>query len=160
MWKQDKISKNPLQFDTSLSIKIRQLTDQMLTPGNQLHGIPASMSVKEWQVISVLAKYGKMTNKELCHVIKQGHVAISRVVKSLKKQSLIETQPSATDRRNVEIQLSDEGLTLHDEIVPKRIKLNADIDNGLTPEERVVFLSLIQKLEKHVQELNNVTDEN
>ena len=156
--KQDRISKTPLNFDRYLSIKIRLLTEQMLTPGNQLHGIPESMSVKEWQVIAVLAKFGKMTNKELCHFIKQGHVAISRVVTKLKEQSLIESQQSESDRRSVEIQLTDEGLAFHDEIVPKRLKLNNDIDNGLTREERVIFLALIQKLEKHVQFLNNATE--
>ncbi len=146
-------SKTPLLFDTSISIKIRQLTDQMLTPGNQLHAIPESMSVKEWQVIAVLAKFGKMTNKELCEYIKQTHVAISRVVKQLKKQQLVETEPSEMDKRKVEIILTDKGLSLHDEIVPKRLKLNDEIDNGLTPDERTTFLMLIAKLEKHVQSL-------
>lgn len=153
--KQGKTSKTPLHFDTSISIKIRQLTDQMLTPGKQLHGIPEHMSVKEWQVLAVLANFGKMTNKELCQFIKQGHVAISRVVKKLKRQLLIETKQSETDRRSVEIELTDKGLSLHDEIVPKRLKLNIEIDNGLTADEKTTFLTLIQKLESHVQRLNS-----
>lgn len=157
--KKGKISNTPLHFDTSLSIKIRQLTDQMLTPGNQLHGIPDSMSVKEWQVLAVLAKFGKMTNKELCQYIKQGHVTISRVVKNLKRQQLIETKQSEVDRRKVEIELTDQGLSLHDEIAPKRLKLNIEIDNGLTPDERTTFLMLIQKLESHVQYLNSANEE-
>lgn len=155
---QIRISKTPLHFDTSLSIKIRLLTDQMLAPGSLLHGIPESMSVKEWQVIAVLAKFGKMTNKELCQYMKQRHVAISRVVKKLKKQLIIESQPSEADRRNVEIQLTEKGLDLHDEIVPKRIKLNIDIDNGLTPKERVTFSKLIHKLDQHIQYLNNTSE--
>jgi DNA-binding MarR family transcriptional regulator len=154
-----KISKTPLNFDTSISIKIRQLTDQMLTPGNQLHGIPESMSVKEWQVIAVLAKFGKMTNKELCQYIKQGHVAISRVIKKLKRQLLVETKQSESDRRKVEIELTNQGLELHDQISPKRLKLNIEIDNGLTPDERVTFLALIQKLENHVQHINNENED-
>ena len=157
--KQGKTSKTPLHFDTSISIKIMKLTDQMLTPGKQLHGIPESMSVKEWQVIAVLAKFGQMTNKELCQYIKQGHVAISRVVKTLKRQLLIQTKQSETDRRNVEIELTNKGLSLHDEIVPKRIKLHIDIDNGLTTDERATFLMLIQKLESHVQHLNSANEE-
>lgn len=156
---QSRISKTPLHFDTSLSIKVKLLTDQMLAPGRLLHGIPESMSVKEWQVIAVLAKFGKMTNKDICQYMKQGHVAISRVVKNLKKQLIIESKPSETDRRSVEIQLTEIGLALHDEIVPKRIKLNIDIDNGLTPEERVTFSKLIHKLDQHIQCLNNSSEE-
>ena len=157
--KQGKTSKSPLHFDTSLSIKIRLLADQMLSPGNQLHGIPGSMTVSEWAIIAVLAKFGKMTNKELCQSLRQGHVAISRVVKTLKRQLIIETKQSETDRRNVEIELTDKGLSLHDEIVPKRLKLNVEIDNGLTSDERATFLILIQKLESHVQHLNSATQE-
>ena len=148
-------SRNPMPFDSFISVQINRLAGLIFSPDNQMKGLPNNLTVREWQVIATLGAFGKMTNKEINTFVRLDHVAVSRAIKSLKTKGIIETQQSDFDKRSTQIQLTESGLALHDNIVPQRVKINAAIDEGLTAEEKQTYLALTAKLEKHVKLIDN-----
>lgn len=148
-------SKTPLPFDSFISVQISRLAGFIFSPDNQMRGLPNNITVREWQVIAALGAFGKMTNKEINTFVRLDHVAVSRAIKSLKTKNIIETQQSDFDKRSTQIQLTEQGLAMHDNIVPQRIKVNLAIDKGLTKQEKQTYLALTAKLEKHVQSMDD-----
>jgi len=151
--------KYPLDLQSFLPYRMYRLAAQMAQAGNKLSDLLAETGVpikeREWRVISVLGSYGGLTNGAVAETLKTDAGTISRAVKVLKELGFIDTRTSKRDRRRVLIYLTEKGAEFHDRITPKRMETGELIDSGLTFEEREQLHHLLNKLDRHLQHLEN-----
>ncbi len=152
-----------LDLQNFLPYKMYCLAAQMSQAGNDLPELLNEINVKigerEWRVISILGAYGGLTNGHVARALKTDAATVSRAVKVLKKLHFIDTLNSKKDRRKVLIYLTQSGADLYDKITPKRIETGNDIDSCFTHEELSSLHHLLNKLDRHLQHMENEFDD-
>lgn len=148
-----------LDLQTFLPYRMYYLAAQMSQAGYDLpellNEIGVMIGEREWRVISILGAYGGLTNGHVANALKTDAATISRAVKVLKKQQLIDTLSSKKDRRKVLIYLTQAGADLYDKITPKRIETGDMIDSCFTHDELSTLHHLLNKLDRHLQHMEN-----
>lgn len=114
---------------------------------------------REWRIISVLGAYGGLTNGQLAGILITDAASVTRGVKVLKQLNFIDTRNSKRDRRRVLIYLTQAGADFHDIITPKRIKTGQLIDSGFDYQEKEQLFHLLNKLDRHLQHMENELDD-
>jgi len=153
-----KVTSN-LDLQTFLPYRMYCLAAQMAHAGNDLPELLEDAGVtigeREWRVVSILGAYGGLTNGYVANALKTDAATVSRAVKVLKSANLIDTLNSKKDRRKVLIYLTESGARLYDKITPKRIETGQMIDSGFTHEELSTLHHLLNKLDRHLQHMEN-----
>ena len=73
-------------------------------------------------------------------------VAVSRAVTKLIKSGRIDREFADADRRRSILNLSEDGRTVHDEIAPLALGIEADLLHGLTDEQIETLNGVIERL--------------
>lgn len=148
-----------LDLQTFLPYRMYCLAAQMSQAGNDLpellNEVGVSIGEREWRVISILGAYGGLTNGHVANALKTDAATVSRAVKVLKSHGFVDTLNSKRDRRKVLIYLTETGAGLYDKITPKRIETGKMIDDCFTHEELSTLHHLLNKLDRHLQHMEN-----
>lgn len=148
-----------LDLQTFLPYRMYCLAAQMSHAGNDLpellNDAGFSIGEREWRVISILGAYGGLTNGNVASALKTDSATISRAVKVLKNEKLIDTLNSKKDRRKVLIYLTESGARLYDKVTPKRIDTGEMINSCFTHKELDTLHHLLNQLDRHLQHLEN-----
>ena len=148
-----------LDLQTFLPYRMYCLAAQMAQAGNDLPELLSETGItigeREWRVISILGAYGFLTNGHVADALKSDAATVSRAVKVLKNLTFVDTLNSIKDRRKVLIYLTQTGADFYDKITPKRIETGQMIDDCFTHEELSTLHHLLNKLDRHLQHLEN-----
>ena len=117
------------------------------------------MSLREWRVMAALGEKGRLSVNNISEYSGIGHTVVSKAVKSLKVKDCVESRKSTLDKRHTLVQLTQEGLRVHDIIAKRRTKFLIEIQLGLSESEQATFFKLMDKLEAHIEKLSqNIGD--
>lgn len=107
------------------------------------------LDIPEWRVIATLGFRNASCSAQFIVQCTRTHKStISRAVTNLLERQLIERIENSDDRRAFELRLSSRGKALYDELVPRLLAKEQAILSGLTTRERDVFFSVLDKLER------------
>jgi DNA-binding MarR family transcriptional regulator len=148
------ISDKALDWENILSHRMTRVIWRIYNYGDRGDIGGMKMSLREWRVLAALGLNGRLTISGMSEFSGVSHTVISRAVKSLSKKGCVETRKSSRDKRQTLVQLTDEGLRIHDIIATRRKKFLTEIQLGLSAEEQATFFSLVDKLERHIQLIN------
>jgi DNA-binding MarR family transcriptional regulator len=113
-------------------------------PGNEL-------SINQMGVLGVLARRGAMTVGELAAAEKVQPPSMTRTVNCLEESGDVRKRPHETDRRQVVVELSEQG---RDRVLADRVRRDAWLAQRLrelTPEERAVLRQAAPILDRLAQ---------
>ena len=148
-----------MDLQTFLPYRMYRFAAQMSQAGNKLSLLLQQSGVnigeREWRVMSVLGAYGGLTNGAVAEALKTDAATVTRAVKVLKDLGFVDTRNSKKDRRKILIYLTQAGADFHDTITPKRIETGELIDACFTYEEKSQLHHLLNKLDRHLQHLEN-----
>jgi len=151
--------KSSMDLQTFLPYRMYRFAAQMSQTGNKLSVLlqqsGVSIGEREWRVLSVLGAYGGLTNGHVADALKTDAATVTRAVKVLKDLGFVDTRNSKRDRRKILIYLTQTGADFHDQITPKRIETGEFIDSCFTYEEKSQLHHLLNKLDRHLQHLEN-----
>jgi|TARA_B110000879_G_C10870296_1_gene392712 DNA-binding MarR family transcriptional regulator len=99
----------------------------------------------QFLALETLAQNPGLDQATLAAQIAYDRATIGGVVKRLEQKELIKRQYSTTDRRAFQLRLTDEGRALLDKMRPIVASLQSDILEGLSAQERDIFIKLMQK---------------
>lgn len=151
--------RSSMDLQTFLPYRMYRFSAQMSQAGNKLStllqqsGVP--IGEREWRVIAVLGAYGGLTNGAVAEALKTDAATVTRAVKVLKELGFVDTRHSKRDRRRILIYLTQAGADFHDQITPLRVATGELIDSCFTYEEREQLHQLLNKLDRHLQHLEN-----
>lgn len=152
-----------LDLQSFLPYRMYRLAAQMAEAGNKLSVLlqetGVAISEREWRVISVLGSYGGLTNGHVAEALKTDAATVTRAVKVLKGLGFVDSKDSKRDRRKQLLYLTQEGADFHDLITPHRIETGELIDSCFSYEEREQLQHLLNKLDRHLQHLENELDD-
>jgi DNA-binding MarR family transcriptional regulator len=99
-----------------------------------------------WAVLSAIHHHGQTAPAALAAFIGIDRAAITRHLDRLEKQGLAERRHSATDRRAVNIELTDKGRDLIAALSAQSLATNAKFTAGLSQVETDAVQALIEKM--------------
>ncbi len=99
-----------------------------------------------WAVLSAIQHHGKTTPASLASFIEIDRAAITRHLDRLQMQGLLERHHSPTDRRVVDIKLTEKGFLLTSRLATESMATNAKFTAGLDQSENDKMQALIKKM--------------
>jgi len=99
-----------------------------------------------WAVLSAIQHHGKTTPAELASFVGIDRAAITRHLDRLEKQGLVHRHHSTTDRRRINLKLTQKGLLLVSELAAESLATNAKFTAGLDQSEIDALQAVIKKM--------------
>ncbi|MGB3314638.1 MAG: MarR family transcriptional regulator [Albidovulum sp.] len=104
------------------------------------------LTPRQFAVLAKLRDEGTTSQNQLGRMVAMDAATTKGVVERLVKKNMIATTPSPTDRRRIEISLTDVGRAYLDQVVPIAAKISERTVRNLTLRERARLLALLDKL--------------
>ena len=111
-----------------------------------VYGEQFGITIPEWRVLAHLANRRKISVREIFDRADMDKSKISRAAANLEGAGLIEKKSNASDRRLLEMSLTDEGQRLFDTIAPLALAFEARLMDVLSEQERATFDIVLAKL--------------
>jgi DNA-binding MarR family transcriptional regulator len=140
-------SRSDVGLATSLRISVSRLARRMRAE-RVAQGLQPELSDTQLAALAALEKHTAMTPSELAEHEKVQPPSITRVIASLEERGLIQRRPHPTDRRQVELTVTDQGRDVVKKVRQLREAWLAQRLRDLTPAERAVLREALPILEK------------
>ena len=111
------------------------------------------LKIPEWRLVAVLADHGDLTQQELVARTEMDKVTVSRAVQGLVTRGLAAQHLDPRDGRLRRLRLTAEGVSLHAEIGPAALAMEAEVLAGLTADEVETLKGLLRRMERAANEL-------
>ncbi|AWN47482.1 MarR family transcriptional regulator [Methylobacterium terrae] len=106
------------------------------------------IDIPEWRVLATLGQHDEPRSAAYVVRCTRTHKSrISRAVSHLIELALVERQESGDDRREIMLQLTDEGRATYAELVPILLAREAKLLSGFSEAQRRDFERLLEVLE-------------
>ena len=96
--------------------------------------------------ISAIASLNPRTPADLANLAQITRASVSGLLDSLEKESLVRREHDTEDRRQVIVHLTEKGQAFIESFLPPYFKLISDLMRPLEPKERLILVSLLEKL--------------
>ena len=106
----------------------------------------------QWIALYYLNSYQTISQKDLAECMYITDSSVARLLDRMNRDGLVERVKSAEDRRVTNIQLTEKGQALIDDVLPEGELFSNQLLEGITEEELVVFESVIRKMVNNVVE--------
>jgi len=95
----------------------------------------------------------RMTQTEIGRRMNVTSSNVTRLIDGLEQDGLVRRTADAADRRVTYVELTDEGRTVAERIVPAVVQFATDVAQEFSPEELQTLLGLLARLEKRADSM-------
>lgn len=134
------VSDDVLDLVHTLMHRTRAMQFQVLRDG------PHEVSPLEAKVLGFFGRHPASTLSALADHSGRDKAQLARLIKSLRERGLLAGTPQPGDRRNVELQLTADGLAVQRALQQQSRRLSAQAVAGLSAAERDQLLALLQRV--------------
>lgn len=106
------------------------------------------LSIPELRILARLAEHDKLNAKDIGQVTFMDKSKVSRAVKTLEDKSLITKEKNKTDNRANYLSLTEKGLALYSQIVPKALAWEKELISVLDASEYRDLVRILEKLDR------------
>ena len=112
------------------------------------------LKIPEWRVMAVLGDAGGLTQRELVGETLMDKVAVNRACKVLEQRGLVARSPNARDGRSHHLELTPDGRTMFEQIMPLALEMERRLFANFAPEEVAQFRHLLERVRGEVKDLD------
>lgn len=108
---------------------------------------------REWRLIATLASRGELSSSQLAEHAQLDRARTSKAVGSLVAKGLLSRTPTAGDRRQVLLRLTERGQAVYDALYPLVTQINADLMAALDAEDAARLDEALHRLQARAEQL-------
>ncbi|WP_417679652.1 MarR family winged helix-turn-helix transcriptional regulator [Roseibium sp.] len=138
-----------LPFEKSIGYQIRT-TNRLMTRYLQQKITPHGVTIGMWYFLRVLWRQDGLTQRELSHIVGTMEPTTLTAIKSMERKGLVRRVKNGTDRRKINIYLTEQGSALRDELIPLAKEVVDDAVEGFSDRERAVFLEFLAAIQNNL----------
>jgi MarR family transcriptional regulator, organic hydroperoxide resistance regulator len=139
-----------LSFTDYISIYIHQ-TDLTLTSYVKNRLAPYNLAPEQNLIMMLLWEKDGITQNEVAERLLKDKTNIARMVSNLEKKEFIQRIQHKSDRRALQLFLTDKGRELGEHIIPLTEEFNSLVCQGITEEEQNEVRRILRKMQANVQ---------
>lgn len=113
------------------------------------------LSVWQWRTMAVLGIHRGLSASEIVEQSSMDKVNVSRAVKSLRQSGLLKRDIDGEDRRRAVLRLTDAGSAIFTDLVPRMLKVEAALLDGLTEDERRTLTHVMAKVRRNAEAIRS-----
>lgn len=136
---------------TNLPYLVLMQTSKSVQERMRLEIIKKNLSITEFSVLEVLYNKGKQTIQQIGNSILISSGSMTYVIDKLEQRGLLNRSACPDDRRVIHVTLTDEGIDLMKEIMPKHQELVDYMLGSLNDDEAEIMVKLLKKISKRVK---------
>lgn len=106
----------------------------------------SDVTTTQFAAMVKLKEAGVVSQNHLGRLVAMDAATTKGVIDRLRKKGLVESTPSTSDLRRLDVTLSAEGAAAVSSLIPVARKISAQTTQNLTPRELAQLLALLQKL--------------
>jgi DNA-binding MarR family transcriptional regulator len=118
-----------------------------------------AIGIETWRVMVMLAIEGRVTAQRIVQLLDADKGAISRTLKTMHAQGLVQFEPDESDGRVRHAVFTAEGRRLHDRIIRLALVREAATVSVLTDEEVETLRDLLRRVYMNLPNVENATAE-
>jgi DNA-binding MarR family transcriptional regulator len=138
----------PLQLENFLPYRLSILSNTVSQAIAGDYQQRFALSVTEWRVMAVLARFDRLSAREVAERTAMDKVAVSRALARLVAAGRVDRTVHDDDKRRSVLRLSASGWLIHDEVAPMARIRERDLLRKLTADERASLTHILDKLQK------------
>jgi DNA-binding MarR family transcriptional regulator len=143
-----------LILEEFLPYRLSVLSHTISTTISKVYEKRFGVSIPEWRVIAILGRFPGLSAVEVAERTMLDKVAVSRAVTKLIKNGRVHREFADADRRRSILNLSDEGLQVHNEIAPLALAFERDLLQGIDAGDYDVFNAVVERLLEKSRQLD------
>jgi DNA-binding MarR family transcriptional regulator len=120
---------------------------------SQIYATRFGLTIPGWRVIVTLGQYGVRTARDIAAHGVMHKSTVSRAVALLEGRGLVRRKPNPDDRREELLELTEAGAGIYEALAPEALRFEDELKSALSPEERRLFLALVDRLEDRARGL-------
>ncbi len=110
------------------------------------------LGILEWRVLAMLNIEPQITANRICKVVGLDKGAVSRSLKLLDERGLVFNEASKDDPRRRQWSLTLEGSKLHSQILDIALGCEAELIDGIAPENLEVFIRVMRTMLANIRD--------
>ncbi len=136
----------PLQLEHFLPYRLSILSNTISQTIADDYQSRHDLSVTEWQVMAVLARFEGLSAREVAERTAMDKVAVSRALARLVAAGRVDRTVHDNDKRRSVLKLSAAGWAIHDDVAPMARAREREVLAKLDAEERQWLERILDKL--------------
>lgn len=116
-----------------------------------LEGVEDGLTHMEGKVLGFFARHAGATQSELAQHSGRDKAQLARLIKGLRERGLLSAEADDVDRRNVRLQLTDEGQAMLRTLRQQGRKLEARAVAGLSADQRRRLVELLLHVKRNLE---------
>ena len=138
-------------LDGFLPYRLAVLASRVSKGFARRYGARFGLSIAEWRVIAHLSQADAVSVREIHEQVDLDKSKVSRAASRLEAAGIISKRTSETDKRLVELSLTERGKAIMSELIPIARSYEAEILAELLPEDRAAFDRTLGLLQERVR---------
>lgn len=112
---------------------------------------PKRITVSSWRALSVVSELGGLTVGELAEHVHIDRSVLSRLLIQLEKDGMIKRVPRATDRRTIELFITDKGRKEYESLYPIRKAVFERARNEIGDKEVQYITNILRQMSDNLE---------
>src|SRR5690606_32391508 len=112
------------------------------------------ITIDQWSIINILFQENPMTHKELAELSGKDQPTLTRIMDILIKKGLVRRVEHPTDRRALQLQLTDEGKIKVDNLSPLVAEVRMKAWENLSEEDFEHFVRILNTIYSNLEKEN------
>ncbi len=129
-----------------ITYRISRAHAKLNAQASHILGQKCGLSLSQWRIIAQLAIVGETTPKTISRRADIDKGLLSRKLRKLIDDGLVNTRPDPRDQRQQLISVSDAGREIFDNTLPTMRQRQAHLLNSLTEQEERVLFKALEKI--------------
>lgn len=141
-----------LKLDNNMAYRLSLLNFLVNKATARIYGA-SGLSTHQWKVMSVLNAYAPMTALDIAQWVTLDKAAISRAIRLLLQQGLVERSLRPSDARMADVRMTREGRHVYADVGRKLAALQEKLLKDVTEEQERAMFDVLRSVEAKVRNL-------
>lgn len=130
-----------------LSYRLARLHVKLNAQASRILGDHAGITLTQWRVIALTGGKGEITLTDIHRATQMDKGQLSRTIKGMLSDGLVTARAGLSDQRQQILALTERGSAIYAQMLPRMQMRQKLLTDCLSPEERKLIFSAIDKLE-------------
>lgn len=143
-----------LDLERYVPALVTSLSNKLSAGASNCYRKHFDIGVIEWRVLAMLKVESNISANRICQVIGLDKAAVSRALKQLQVSGHVSFIKDQQDGRSSFVQLTQQGINLHDKIYAVALEREKLLLAGVSQEDLDVLIKVLLQLNKNIKQVN------
>ena len=110
------------------------------------------ITVDQGLILNILNDQPNLSQNEIANLLFKDNASMTRMIEGMVKKGMLEKTMDLTDKRRASLSLTEKGRTVLSNITPIILKNRETALTGISEEEKVLLVQLLQKIVRNVNQ--------